>query len=357
MIDFPASPTPGQQFTAAGVTWIWDGAKWLPEGLSPTVAPGINDNRVINGDMRIDQRNNGASGTAYGYTIDRWQFSVGVAARGTWGQSLNAVAGPVGFPYYLGFQNAAAYTVPAGDFYMFQQVIEADFISDLAWGTASAQSVTLSFWTRSSLTGTFGGTLKNSGTRSYPFSYAIPTANTWTKIVLTIPGDTTGAWVMSGNGAALQVNFSFGVGSTFSAPANAWANGNLIGPNGSVSVVGTTNATFYLTGVKLEIGSVATPFNRQSLAKSMADCQRYYQTGLFGEGGGSPQGGVGAYYEQSFAVQMRSQPTLIANFMQQTNCASSALNASGASQFQPYTVVAAAGGWALNGSFTASAEL
>ena len=151
-------------------------------------------------------------------------------------------------------------------------------IGDFAWGTSGAQPVTLSFWARSSLTGTFTGSLTNyAGTRSYPFTFSLPAANTWTRIVITIPGDTAGTWVMSGNCGALSVTFDLGAGANFSGPAGAWASGNFVGATGAVSVVATNAATFYVTGVKLEIGSVATPFNRQSLAKSMADCQRYYE--------------------------------------------------------------------------------
>ena len=280
MIDFPNNPTTGQQFTAVGVTWTWDGAKWLPSGLAPTVAPGINPSRIINGDMRVDQRNNGASGTAQGYTIDRWIVGIAQAGKLTWGRNLNNIGGPgwVGFPYYLGVQSSSAYAPISTDAFQLQQVLEGDAVSDFAWGGASAQLVTLSFWAYSSLTGTFSGCIANNGgTRSYPFTYSLPSANTWTKIVVTIPGDTGGTWVLVGSNAALSVRFDLGCGSNFRGPANAWASTIYVGATGSVSVVATNGATFYVTGVKLEIGSVATPFNRQSLAKSLADCQRYFE--------------------------------------------------------------------------------
>ena len=246
--------------------------------VHPLPPQAMGDNRLINGDMRIDQHNNGASGTAVNVrSVDCWSYGASLAGKGTWGRNLNAVAGPIGFPYYLGFQSSSAYAVLAGDYFTFNQAIEADMVSDFAWGTASAQPVTLSFWVRSSLTGTFGGSIQNyAATRSYPFSFSLPTANTWTKITLVISGDTAGTWVMSGNGGSIYLNFDFGVGATYSGPANAWMAGNIVGVTGAVSVVGTNGATFYVTGVKLEIGSVATPYNRQSLAKSMADCQRYY---------------------------------------------------------------------------------
>jgi Collagen triple helix repeat (20 copies) len=244
----------------------------------------IGDNRIINGDMRIDQRNNGASGTAQGYTVDRWVWSAFQPSKMTWGRNLNAIAGPAGFPYFLGFQSSSAYTPLAADYFQLNTGLEADAIGDFAWGTANAQPVTLSFWARSSLTGTFSGVVYNYvSTRTYVFTYSLPTANTWTKIALNIPGDTTGPWVISGNAGALGVLFDLGTGSNWrTATVNQWtSNTTANAATGAVNVVATNGATFYVTGVKLEVGSVATPFNRQSLAKSMADCQRYYQTTTF----------------------------------------------------------------------------
>ena len=268
-----STTTPAMDGTAAvgtGTTWA------RADHVHPTDVRIIGDNRIINGDMRIDQRNNGVSGTAINaFTVDRWNYNSNLATKFNWGR--NTPAAP-GFPYYLFFLTNSAYTLTAADYYIFYQAVEADAVSDFQWGSANAQPVTLSFWAYSSLTGTFGGSIKNyAQTRSYPFTYSIPTANTWTKIVLTIPGDTGGTWVMSGNGGALYVMFSLGAGSTFSGPAGAWASASYNSANGCVSVVGTLNAELLMTGVKLEIGSVATPFNRQSVAKSLADCQRYFE--------------------------------------------------------------------------------
>ena len=233
-----------------------------------------NDNRIINGDMRINQRGVG-SGTAVGYTADRWQYAA-VSTKGTWSAAVPGSA--PGFPFNSGFQSSSAYASAAGDWFEFYQLIEADMVSDFQWGTASAQPVTLSFWAYSSLTGAFSGCIKNAANnRSYPFTYSLPAANTWTRCVVTIPGDTTGTWVMSGNAASINLQFDLGSGTSQRAPAGAWTAGNFIGATGAVSLVAINAATFYVTGVKLEIGTVATPFNRQSLAKSMADCQRYYQ--------------------------------------------------------------------------------
>jgi hypothetical protein len=313
MIDFPASPTVGQTFSAAGLTWTWTGVVWTSAG---GVSISMGDNRLINGDMRIDQRNNGASGTASGYTIDRWVFTATQPSKFTWGRNLNSVAvvNAANFIYYFGVQSSSAFTPAAGDTFLLQQNIEADTIGDLAFSQPNAQPVTLSFWAYSSLTGTFSGALCNSpsaATRSYPFTYSIPVANTWTKIAVTIPGDTGGAWTLSTNALGMQLRFDLGSGATFRAAAGAWGNGNIVGANGAVNVVATNGATFYVTGVKLEIGSVATPYPRQSLAKSMADCQRYYCARSVHLVGGTGASGIAFYIPYTLPVTMRALPTVV----------------------------------------------
>ena len=186
----------------------------------------------------------------------------------------------MGFGYYLNFVSSGAYTPAAADNFGFFQAIEADMVTDLLWGTANAQPITLSFLVSSSLTGQFGGAITNArtGTRCYPFSFNIPVANTWTKISVTIPGDTAAGWTMNGNGIGVVVRFDLGSGANFRAAAGAWTGaGDIRGATGDVNVVGTNGAVFNLTAVKLELGSVATPFPRQTLAKALLDCQRYFQ--------------------------------------------------------------------------------
>jgi hypothetical protein len=284
-------------------------------------------NRIINGDMRIDQRRAGGGlspAVSGDFLVDRFIFSGSQASKFFGGQNYNSAAPPAGFTNYTGVQCSTAYTVGAADNFRIIQRIEGFNVSDLAWGSANAQPVTLSFRVYSSLTGTFGGALTNSASnRSYPFSYTVSVANTWTTISVTIAGDQSGTW-LTNNGIGLEVNFGLGVGSTFSGTAGAWVGSNLLSTTGAVSVVGTQFATFYITGVQLEAGSVASPFERRDYGRELIMCQRYYQRNpqanvpfgtnpelplyerFFSQATGSYTMTIGA----SFPVQMRSAPTM-----------------------------------------------
>jgi len=253
-------------------------------------------NRIINGAMVIDQRNAGASVTPGNgqYSVDRWQTALSQASKYSVQQNAGSVTPPAGFSNYLGVTSLSAYSSGSGDFFFLRQFVEGFNFADMGFGTANASAVTLSFKVYSSLTGTFGGAVKNSDiNRSYPFSYTISSANTWTNVSVTIPGDTTGTWVGATNGTGIAVLFNLGSGSTFLGTAGAWASANLVGPTGATSVVGTNGATFYITGVQLEKGSTATSFDYRPYGTELYLCQRYYektfpvetapatQTGLF----------------------------------------------------------------------------
>jgi hypothetical protein len=242
------------------------------------VTPSVNmKNRIINGAMVIDQRNAGASVSGNNnYTLDRWQALVSASGKYTVQQDAGAVTPPAGFTDYLGVTSSSAYSVASGDYFTVTQRIEGYNIADLGWGTANAKTVTLSFWVRSSLTGTFGGSLRNaSSNRSYPFSYTISAATTWEYKTITIAGDTSGTWG-STNGTGIELNFSMGAGTAFSGTAGAWAGTNLFSATGATSVVGTNGATFYITGVQLEVGSTATSFDYRPYGTELQLCQRYY---------------------------------------------------------------------------------
>jgi len=235
-------------------------------------------NRLINSAMVIDQRNAGASVTPTSgqYLVDRWSADLTQASKYSAQQNAGAVTPPVGFINYLGATSLSAYAVLAGDYFVLQQRIEGLNITDLAWGTANAKTVTMSFQVYSSLTGTFGGSLLNSAnTQCYPFSYSIPVANTWTTISVTITGSTSGTWLTT-NGIGIKVIFSLGSGSSMSGTAGAWTGSVYLSATGATSVVGTNGATFYITGVQLEKGSTATSFDYRPYGTELALCQRYY---------------------------------------------------------------------------------
>ena len=234
-----------------------------------------NRNRIINGDMRIDQRNAGASVAANGgYTLDRWEVEASQTGKLNIQQQTSVV--PAGFSYAAAFTSLSAYSVGTSEFFGFRHIIEGFNVADLGWGAAGAKTVTLSFWVRSSLTGTFGGAICNGdNNRSYPFSYTINAANTWEQKTITVAGDTTGTWGKT-NGRGIAIRFGLGAGATYSGTAGAWAGSDYRSATGATSVVGTNGATFYITGVQLEAGSVATPFEYRQYGQELALCQRYY---------------------------------------------------------------------------------
>lgn len=277
-------------------------------------------NRIINGAMVIDQRNAGASVTpANGdYTLDRWRSYLSQSSKYSVQQNAGSVTPPVGFTNYLGVTSLSAYSVGASDLFSIQQFIEGFNVADLGWGTANAQAVTLSFKVYSSLTGTFGAVLQNDGqNRSYPFTYSIPTANTWTTISVTVAGDTSGTWLTnSGRGIALWIGL--GVGSTYNGPAGAWAGTGYWGATGATSVVGTNGATFYITGVQLEKGSTATSFDYRPYGTELALCQRYFEKAVFNNGkyvgaSGFALTSGSAYFSYACAVEKRATPTWISS--------------------------------------------
>ena len=273
-----------------------------------------NRNRIINGAMVFDQRNGGSSVafTSAAYKLDRWVGAVGTATGTTIQRSTTSATG---------FSNSALITIGtgaspvAGAVNRIYQVIEGYNISDFAWGTASASAITLSFWVRSSVTGTFSGALYGASTiQSYPFTYTISAANTFEQKTIIISGPTTGTW-NSTNGAGVYVNFDLGSGSTFKTSAGSWTTGTYIGVTGSTNLCETTGATFYLTGVQLEIGDTSTPFEHpRSYGDELARCQRYYQmTNAFALFSGRGTGTTTAVASLPLTVPMRASPTLTTN--------------------------------------------
>ena len=283
----------------------------------------IMKNRIINGSMVIDQRNAGASttsGTNNGYTLDRWatQNNSG-ASRFTVQRNAGSITPPVGFSNYLGCTSTGSYTVGSGDAIGMIQRIEGYNIADLTWGTANAKTVTLSFWVYSSLTGTFGGSLTNgNGNYSYPFTYSITSANTWQQISLTFTGPTSGSFA-NDNSTGLNVLFALGTGSSLSGTAGSWSANGYYGATGQTQWVATNGATFYITGVQLEVGSSATGFEYRIYGTEFANCQRYYNKVLFGDTTAATTSGSNSFNYTTglalsyfiFPVAMRSVPSFV----------------------------------------------
>ena len=302
------------------------------DGSAQTSATRPFQNRIINGAMTIDQRNAGASVTPANdaYTLDRWQVNISDSSKFTIQQNAGSVTPPTGFTNYLGVTSSSAFSLAAGSYFVLDQKIEGFNVADLGWGTANAKTVTLSFWVRSSLTGTFGGVLRNSAeNRSYPFTYTISAANTWEQKSVTIAGDTSGTWLTT-TGVGIYVGFGLGVGTTYSGTAGAWAGSTFASATGATSVVSTNGATFYITGVQLEVGFTATSFDYRPYGTELALCQRYYY-GLSGSGipimigqAYSTSAVIGAFV---IPTEMRAIPTLsynVLNAWTSTGSASSA---------------------------------
>ena len=283
-----------------------------PNGLNIGQIGGTR-NLIINGAMVIDQRNSGAAISSLGqyttYTLDRWQYYSDQAAKFSFQQNQSSVTPPVGFTKYLGLTSLSAFSPATNETVTISQHVEGFNSAKLGWGTSDARTVSLSFWVRSSLTGTFSGALI--GGQNYIFTYSISSANTWEYKTITITGSTTGTW-NTDNTSGVRVLFTLGYGSGQVGTANAWQSADLAA-SGSVQVAGTSGATFYLTGVQLEVGDTATPFEHRSYGDELARCMRYYISSrtngtlsgsdvIFGRGE--------SYLGWDYPVEMRATPTV-----------------------------------------------
>ena len=283
----------------------------LAQQASTGVSPGFR-NRIINGAMVIDQRNAGASVTidnTIAYTVDRWNVEDST-------DGVLSVQQVVDAPN--GFYNSLKVTVTTADSSLgatqwakLLQPVEANNVTDLDFGLSTAKTITVSFWVKSSLTGTFGASVLNSAeNRCFPFSYTINSANTWEYKTATIPGDTTGSWTRGSNLIGLRLVFGLGVGSTYSGTAGAWTSSSFIySVTGSVNLINTLNATWQITGVQLEVGSTATSFDYRPYGTELALCQRYYQIVALNIYNGNP--GASEYHSVpvAYLAQMRATPT------------------------------------------------
>ena len=266
-------------------------------------------NLIINGDMRIDQRNGGASVTPsnQAYVLDRWKNELTQASKFSIQQVTDAPQGAINS---LKITSLSAYSVISTDQFNIANYIEGNMISHLNWGSSNAKTVTLSFWVKSSLTGTFSGALNNaSGNRSYAFEYTILSANTWEQKSITIAGDITGTW-LTDTGLGIRVCFSLGCGSTITGTANTWTGSFLQQATGATSLLATNGATLQLSLVQLEIGDTATPFENRMYSTELAMCQRYYWK--IAEGSGQMLG-LASYYTSGGVLLYVQSPSPMRN--------------------------------------------
>jgi hypothetical protein len=287
------------------VSLVSTGVTFPDSSTQITAATGFGfKNRIINGAMVIDQRNAGASvsiAAVAPYPVDRF---VATIAQGSGHTAQRSTSAPTGFINSLLVTVGTGASASAGNVSRVFQSIEGLNVPDLDWGLATASTITLSFWVKSSLTGTFAGGIYNSAAnRTYVFTYTISAANTWEQKSVTIAGDTSGTWLTT-NGIGMTVNWDLGTGSTYQGTAGSWAAGAAWATSGSVKLAATSGATWSVTGVQLEKGSTATSFDYRPYGTELALCQRYFEvTGMVVYTSSDYRNGY-------FQVNKRATPTL-----------------------------------------------
>jgi hypothetical protein len=365
-----------QETTLAGkLTTASSGIQFSDSSTQTAAAsPYVLKNRIINGDMRIFQRGVAAT-TNSSYSVDRWRLNKSNDATESVSQNTDA---PTGFSYSL--RN----TISTGDATLgttqysgLEQLIEGYNIADFGWGTANAKTVTLSFWVRSSVTGTYTGNVRNpAATRVNPFNFTISVANTWEYKTITIIGDTSGTWETT-NGAGIILSLYTALGSSYTGgTAGTWAADPAYGCGSPVNGIASNGNIFAISGVQLEQNTSATPFERRLYNQELANCQRYYETtavnGAFSISETQAQIVWNTAYCTSpqFKVTKRATPTVTiysrAGTSGQVSSTASGANVSAATASN----ISATGIWSINLStgqtvysagmevgFTASAEL
>ena len=278
-------------------------------------------NRIINGDMRIDQRNAGAAVTVNSstdtYAVDR--FPAVAAGGGAFSYQRSTTSATNFSNSLLATVTTVDSSIAAADFYGIQHKIEGFNTADFNSGTANAKTITLSFWVRSSVTGTYGVSFgNNANNRWYPSSYSISSANTWEQKSITLTCDTSGTWDTT-TGTGLWIWFDLGSGSDYQGTSNAWAGSTKFTISGATQWIANSGATFYITGVQLEVGSVATPFERRDYGTELSRCFRYFQMISSGNNSALPiqfigqSGGVSIapFGNMPLVSAMRTAPTFV----------------------------------------------
>jgi hypothetical protein len=323
------------------------------------VPSSTNPSLIINGDMVINERDTVFTNPNGAFPVDRF----GVEQYVTTTTTQQSTTAPSGYSNSLLVTNGNAYTPTNANFtYRVYQNIEGFNTAPLLFGTSSAKTITISFWVRSSLTGTFGVAILNSAKdRSYVSTYTITQANTFEKKTITITGDTAGTWIGATNGIGLRLVFDLGSRPNRNASsANAWETGNFSRVSGCVEINSTTGATFYVTGVKLEEGSEATDFQHTSYGEELAKCQRYYRDATDADlsiESFNVTSGDNHYRTITLSPEMRANPTI-------TFTSESHSGFDGLTVFRPYKgrfsfydVATVTGRGTLQYSWTADAEL
>ena len=278
-------------------------------------------NLIINGAMQVAQRGTSLSlthgGSTNGYVADRFQFVITGTADSLDGTLAQVSDAPDGYSNSLKWTTGTPETTAADEAIYVQQKIEAQNLQHLGYGSASASSLTVSFWVKSSQTGTFAMSLyEPDGSRNIGTTYTINAANTWEQKTISFAGDTSGT-INNDNGIGLQPIWHIAAGSDFNSADNtswgAYAGGRWAYGHVQNGVTETASATFQITGVQLEVGSVATPFEHRSYGEELALCQRYFHRASRGTI-------VGAYLNSNridatihFPTTMRATPTMSAS--------------------------------------------
>tara|TARA_R110000868_G_scaffold95825_2_gene263416 strand:- start:2220 stop:3983 length:1764 start_codon:yes stop_codon:yes gene_type:complete len=277
-------------------------------------------NKIINGDMRVDQRNSASTAvTTNAYSADRWYNESGCDAVLSAQQSTDVPTGQ-GFAKSLKITSTTADTsIAANQYAVLTQHIEGNNFAHLAFGSASAKQIVVSFWVKATVTGTYSFTVHNNGaSRLLPTAFTISASNTWEKKTVVIAGDTSGTW-LTDTGRGLSVNFYTALGSNYLGTSGVWNGSGIYGVTGQANAWASVNNVFAITGVQLEQGSVATPFEQRPIGTELALCQRYYWRNsssnagsvyaLFGVGQGDTTTNVEGTI--TFPVTMRTAPTSI----------------------------------------------
>jgi hypothetical protein len=306
--------------------YVYSGTDWVPlasevTNLSGYQTKALNQfahrNLIINGDMQIAQRGTStASITSDTYaTTDRWRFLP--SSQGTWTMSQENDA-PTGSGFAKSTKvlcTTADASPAAADFVRLDQRIEGQNLQHIKKGTSAAEQVTLSFWVKSNVTGTYAIRLyDNDNNRQVAKTYTINASGTWEREVITFPADTTGAFD-NDNAASLILMFMLGAGtdSTSGTLQTTW--GSFTAANsavGQVNLASATNNYWQVTGVQLEVGDTATPFEFKSVEDELLECQRYYIKFDQGKGfmGGAAGNSNNSTMGRNFPTTMRATPTM-----------------------------------------------